>query len=254
MGRIIAITNQKGGVGKTTTAVNLAASLAVAEKKVLLVDMDPQGNATQSVGVERNGLPWTVYDLLLGVEPTDDVLKPTALDFLRCAPSTRDLVGVEVEIVSEADRATRLRSGLGPLAARFDFVIVDAPPSLGLLTLNCLAAADAIIIPLQCEYFAMEGLGALTSTADLVKKSYNPRLETEGILLTMFDPRNNLSHQVAKEVRDFFGSKVFRTIIPRNVRLGEAPSFGKPVILYDAACPGAHAYLALAKELLARHR
>ena len=253
MSRVIAIANQKGGVGKTTTAINLGASLAVAEKKTLVVDIDPQGNATSGLGLERrDGLP-TVYDVLIGEREAGEAVSG-AVHFptLDLIPSTRDLVGAEIELVQAPQRETILRRALQGLRERYDYVLVDCPPSLGLLTLNTLTAADSVLIPIQCEFYALEGLSQLLNTIRLVQKGLNPGLDIEGVLLTMYDRRLNLSRQVASEAREYFGAKVYRTAIPRNVRLAEAPSFGKPIVLYDVLSQGAQAYLQLAKEILAR--
>ncbi|MBI5286278.1 MAG: ParA family protein [Deltaproteobacteria bacterium] len=253
MGKVIGIANQKGGVGKTTTAVNLAASLAVAERKTLLIDLDPQGNATSGVGISKNGVGGGIYQVVIRHAVLKDVIKGTGLPFLDIAPSNIDLIGAEVELVDAPSRETRLKEVLKDTYEEYKYILVDCPPSLGLLTVNALTAADSVLIPIQCEYYALEGITQLLKTINLVRRNLNPRLEIEGILLTMFDPRNNLSHQVAEEIKTHFGSKVFQTIIPRNVRLSESPSFGKPIVLYDIASKGSHSYLELAKELLVRN-
>lgn len=254
MGRILCISNQKGGVGKTTTAINLAASLAAAERRTLLVDLDPQGNAGSGLGVDRTTLTGSVYDALINGRPMEELVVQTELRFLDVVPATPDLTGAEVELVGLERREQRLKDALRPIARRYDYVLIDCPPSLGLLTLNALAAADTVLIPLQTEYYAMEGLAQLISTVELVQRGLNPNLEVEGILLTMFDARANISHQVADEVRRVFPDLVFDAVVPRNVRLAESPSFGKPVLLYDIKSKGCEAYLALGRELVRRER
>jgi chromosome partitioning protein len=254
--RIVAVANQKGGVGKTTTTINLAASLAVAGQRVLLVDVDPQGNLTSGVGQKGKTAPGgTIYNALTTDEPQTDAaafIIPTCVDRLSLIPADRSLTGAEIELVALPHREERLRALIVPLRSEYDHIFIDCPPSLGLLTLNALVAADAVLIPLHCEYFALEGLADLVSTMRRVRAALNPALDIEGVLLTMFDERTNLGQQVAADVREFFKEKVFRTVIPRNVRLGEAPSHGMPVILYDVKSRGAEAYLALAKEVMAR--
>jgi len=252
MARVISIANQKGGVGKTTTAVNLAASLAVAEKKTLLVDIDPQGNATSGLGIPRDETSLSIYHALIDQVPIRQLLRDTELGFLKIIPSNIDLIGAEVELVPFPNREVRLKNALKEVKEDFDFLIIDCPPSLGLLTVNSLTASNSVLIPLQCEYYPMEGLTQLLKTIQLIKNSLNPWLKIEGILLTMFDKRNNISHQVTEEVRKHFGAMVFKTVIPRNVRLSESPSFGKPIILYDADSRGAESYLDLAKEVIAQ--
>jgi chromosome partitioning protein len=253
-GRIVAVANQKGGVGKTTTAINLATAIALAGRHVLLVDVDPQGNLTSGVGMKgEHGEAGTAYEALVGDLGTSDTfVRETKIANLWLMPADRSLTGAEIELVPLAAREQRLKRRLDPLRARFDYIFVDCPPSLGLLTLNALVAADAVLIPLHCEYFALEGLADLVGTMRRVRGALNPALDIEGVLLTMYDDRTNLGQLVARDVREFFKDKVFNTIIPRNVRLGEAPSHGIPCVLYDAKSRGAAAYVALAHELLAR--
>ena len=250
LGRVISIANQKGGVGKTTTTVNLGASIARTGRKVLLIDLDPQANASSGVGAIRTEGGPTTYDLLLGREPLSSVICPTEIDQLFLAPATPELAGAEIELVGEEGRVNRLRTLTEGLRAEFEYVMIDCPPSLGLLTLNALVASDSVIIPLQCEYYALEGLSHLMDTIERVRGGLNPTLEIEGIVLTMYDGRLNLSVQVAEEARKHFGHRVYETMIPRNVRLGEAPSFGRPVVAYDPGCLGAVSYERLAKEII----
>lgn len=255
--RIITVANQKGGVGKTTTAINLATALAAIGEKVLIVDLDPQGNASTGLGIDRKDRSLSSYDVLTGAATVEAASVPTAVPGLSIVPSTLDLLGVEMEIASAPDRVLRLRNALRATSARanpFSYVLIDCPPSLNLLTLNSMAAADSVLVPLQCEFFALEGLSQLLETVQQVRGSINPQLEIQGIVLTMFDGRNNLANQVVQDVRAHMGEKVYETVIPRNVRVSEAPSYGKPAILYDLRCSGSQAYLQLASEVIRRER
>lgn len=251
MNKIICIANQKGGVGKTTTAINLSASLAAAEKKTLLIDGDSQGNSTSGIGTDRSSFQTAnLYHAMIGEVPFNDVIMKTAIPNLDVVPSNQDLIGIEVEFVGLEEKEKRLKTLLSSLDRNYDFIVIDCPPSLGVMTINALVAADYLIVPLQCEYFAMEGLGYLLNTVRLVKTQLNPNLSLGGILLTMFDQRNLLSHRVSDDVRKHFGDKVFKTVIPRNVRLSECPSHGLPIILYDIKSRGALAYMDMAKEII----
>jgi len=254
--RVIAVANQKGGVGKTTTAINLATALAAVGERVLLIDSDPQGNASTGLGVARHARPLTLYDVLMENLPIAEAAIATALPGLHLVPAEADLSGVELELGQRPRRSFRLRDALAPLrySGLYTYILIDCPPALNLLTVNAMTAADAVLVPLQCEFFALEGLSQLLRTTDLVRASLNPALEIQGIVLTMYDRRNSLSSQVARDVREHLGDKVYKTMIPRNVRVSEAPSFGKPALIYDLKCAGSQAYLQLAKELVARER
>jgi len=250
MGKIIAVANQKGGVGKTTSAINITAALAAAEKQVLLVDTDPQGNSTSGLGLDKDNLDGSLYDLFTGSRTIDEIIARTILPYLTIIPSNIELIGAELELAAKEGRESILRNALEPVRHRYDYVYIDCPPSLSLLTLNALVAADSLLVPMQCEYYALEGISMLLRTFNLIKESFNSALEIEGILLTMFDGRNTLANQVSDELRKHFGDKVYKTIIPRNVTLAEAPSHGKPVILYDIRSKGSQSYLELAKEII----
>ncbi len=253
MGKIIAIANQKGGVGKTTTTVNVSACLALADKKVLLIDADPQGNATSGVGGNK-GAEKSTYDLIINNEDIENVVQKCSVKNLDVCPANIDLAGAEVELVSQISRETKLRETLNKIRGDYDYILIDCPPSLGLVTLNALTAADSVLVPIQCEYYALEGLGQLMSTIDLVQKHLNKKLDIEGVVLTMYDARTNLSRQVIDEVKKYFKNKVYKTIIPRNVKLSEAPSFGLPIALYDKRSEGARAYEALANEIIRQNK
>jgi chromosome partitioning protein len=252
MTRILAITNQKGGVGKTTTSVNLAAGLAQSGQRVLLVDLDPQGNATMGSGIDKRALDLSVYQMLLGLSQAQAVRRKSETGGYDIIPANRELAGAEVEMVELEQRETRLKLALQPIAADYDYILLDCPPSLSMLTINGLVAADAVMIPMQCEYYALEGLSDLVNTVKRVKQHLNPGIEIEGLLRTMFDPRNSLAQQVSSQLQSHFGAKVYTTVIPRNVRLAEAPSFGVPAVMLDRACKGAQAYVQLARELIER--
>jgi chromosome partitioning protein len=258
--RILALANQKGGVGKTTTAINLGTALAAIGERVLIVDLDPQGNASTGLGIDRRSRSCSTYDVLIGEAPLRDAVVPTAVPRLHIAASTMDLSGLELELGSTRDRAFRLRDAIAALNTNatpdtdYTYVLIDCPPSLNLLTVNAMAASDAILVPLQCEFFALEGLSQLLQTVEQVRTTLNPNLSIHGIVLTMFDSRNNLSNQVVADVRQFMGAKVYNTMIPRNVRVSEAPSYGKPVLVYDLKCVGSEAYLKLATEVIQRER
>jgi chromosome partitioning protein len=250
MGKVIAIANQKGGVGKTTTAINLGASLAAADMRTLLVDLDPQGNATSGLGIRKGTYARSTYDVLVHREPIASVILPTELDALFVAPSSRELVGATVELAQDEGRDQRLKGLLEPVRASNNFILIDCPPSLDILTVNALIAADSVLVPIQCEYFALEGVSELMESIRQIRRLRNPRLELEGVLMTMYDERTNLSNQVMDDLRKFFGSQLFTTIIPRNIRLGEAPSHGRPILLYDIKSKGAESYIRLAREII----
>jgi chromosome partitioning protein len=254
MGKIIAVANQKGGVGKTTSAVNIAAALGKKKKKILLIDIDPQGNATSGLGINKKNVIRSSYDIMIGKEKAKDVVIKTEFDNLYLIPANMELAGAEVELVELPDRIQILKKALVGLKEEFDYMIIDCPPSLGLITLNALTLCDTVLIPIQCEYYALEGLSQLMATIRLVKKQYNPTIDLEGVLLTMYDGRLNLTMQVLDEVKKYFQHKVYKTVIPRNVRLSEAPSFGQPVIYYDTGSKGTKAYLELAKEIIHQNR
>ncbi len=250
MGKITAVANQKGGVGKTTTAINIAASLSAADKKVLLIDADPQGNSTSGLGLDKTTTLGSLYDLYIERKSLDDIIQTTGLDNLKIIPSNIELIGAELELTAKDNRETILKNALEPVKGRYDYIFIDCPPSLSLLTLNALVASDSLLIPMQCEYYALEGISMLLHTYNLIKDSFNPSLQIEGILLTMFDGRNTLANQVTEELKKHFGDKVYRTVIPRNITLAEAPSHGKPVMLYDIRSKGAQSYIELAKEII----
>jgi len=250
MENIVAIANQKGGVGKTTTAINLGASLAAADMRTLLVDLDPQGNASSGLGIRKGTYPKSTYDVIVHGESLESILRPTELETLVVAPASRELVGATMELAQAEDRHRRLVNALQPLADRYDYILVDCPPSLDILTVNALVAASSVLIPIQCEYFALEGVSELMETIQQIRRTRNPNLTIEGVLLTMFDERTNLSRQVMEDLKGFFGDRVFSTLVPRNIRLGEAPSHGQPILLYDIKSKGAEAYIRLAKEII----
>ncbi|MBI5408805.1 MAG: ParA family protein [Nitrospirae bacterium] len=250
MGKITAVANQKGGVGKTTTAINIAASLADAGKRVLLIDTDPQGNSTSGLGIDKDTLKGSLYELYIGTRSIEDLILETSLPNLKIIPSNIDLIGAELELTDKENRETILKQALQPIRPQYDYIFIDCPPSLSLLTLNALVAADTLLVPMQCEYYSLEGISMLLRTYNLIKDSFNPSIEIEGILLTMFDGRTTLANQVTDELRRHFGDKVYKTVIPRNITLAEAPSHGKPVILYDVRSKGAQSYIELAKEII----